>query len=103
VQSLGRLGSCLIHYHNARTVAGFAGLRCTRAGRTGHALRRLLLPVRMAADSTRIVARTLVRKPGYGRVAILAWPLIMLMVGFHVAGELAGYVRGPGDSPWQMR
>ncbi len=56
----------------------------------------------MAADSTR-VARTLVRKPEYRRVALLAWALITLMLGFHVAGELAGYLRGPGASPWQLR
>lgn len=58
---------------------------------------------RAARDSTRIVARTVVRKPAYRRVAILAWLLIMLMLCFHVAGELAGYVRGPGDSPRRVR
>ncbi|HUF91748.1 MAG TPA: hypothetical protein VMR23_05180 [Candidatus Limnocylindria bacterium] len=59
--------------------------------------------MRMAADGTRIVARTVVRRPEYRRVALLAWPLVTLMLGFHVAGELAGYVRGPGDSPWRLR
>jgi hypothetical protein len=73
-QSLGRLGSCLIHYHNARASTGFASLRCTRAERLGHALRRLLLPLRVAADSTRIVARTVVRKPAHRRVAVSRGP-----------------------------
>ena len=103
VQSLGRLGSCVIHYHNGRATTGFASLGFTRAQRLRQGLRRLLLPLRVAHDSARIVARTVVRKPAHRRVAILAWPLIMLMLCFHVAGELAGCVRGPGDSPRRVR
>jgi hypothetical protein len=103
VQSLGRLGSCLVHYHNARASTGFASLHFTRAQRLAHAVRRLLLPVRVAVDSTRIVARTVVRKPAYRRVAVLAWPLVTLMLCFHVAGELVGYARGPGSSPGRVR
>ena len=52
VQSLGRLGSCAIHYHNGRATAGFASLGSSRAQRLRHALRRLLLPLRVAGDSS---------------------------------------------------
>jgi hypothetical protein len=47
--------------------------------------------------------RIIIRKPDYSRVAVRACPLIMLMLVFHVAGELMGWVCGPGDSPRRVR
>jgi hypothetical protein len=100
---LGALGNCLIHYHDGRTSAGFARARLGRAQCTYHVLRELLMPLRVAKDTLRIVARMVVRKPAYRWQAVMSWPLMVVILHFHAAGELMGYLYGPGNSPHEMR
>ncbi len=103
VLPLGALGNCLIHYHDGRISAGFARARLGRGQRVFHVLRELLMPLRVVKDSSRIAARIVVRKPAYRWQALMSWPLMVVMLHFHAAGELMGYLYGPGDSPGRMR
>jgi hypothetical protein len=100
---LGALGNCLIHYHDGRTSAGFARAKLGRAQRVFHVLCALLTPLRVAKDSSRIVARMVVRKPAYRWQALMSWPLMVVILHFHAAGELMGNLYGPGNSPHRMR
>jgi hypothetical protein len=103
VLPLSALGNCLIHYHDGRCSAGFARARLGRAQCTYHVLRELLMPLRVAKDTVRIVARMVVRKPAYRWQAVMSWPLMVVILHFHAAGELMGYLYGPGNSPHGMR
>jgi hypothetical protein len=103
VQDLGAWGGCMIHFHDGRSTAALAGSRAGRARRVYLTLRALLLPLRVARDSTRIVARTVVRKPGYRALALRLWPLVAVVLCFHAGGEFAGYALGPGDSRRMLR
>ena len=103
VQPLGALGSCLIHYHDGRASAGFIRAKLGRAQRVYHVLRALLMPLRVAKDSLRIVARMVAHKPAYRWQALVSWPLIVVILHFHAAGELMGYLYGPGNSPHRLR
>jgi len=103
VLPLGALGNCLIHYHDGRTSAGFARAKLGRAQCIYHVLRALLMPLRVAKDSLRITARMVVRKPAYRWQALMSWPLIVVILHFHAAGELMGYLYGPGNSPHRLR
>ncbi len=103
VQSLGFWGSCLIHYHDARVVAGFYLPRISTLTRLLRIAKCLALPARVLIATTRITVRTMLRKPRHRRHALLSSPLIALLLCFHTAGELVGYLAGPGDSPSRMR
>ncbi len=103
VQDLGAWGGCMIHFHDGRSTAAIASSRASGPRRVYLALRGLLLPLRVARDTARIVARIVVRKPAHRGVAIRVAPLVAVVLCFHAAGELAGYTLGPGDSPMLLR
>jgi hypothetical protein len=96
-QSLGWDGTVRIHYHAGRTFASFIRRRLD-----GLALMRLagvlLIPyVRFA--------RTMVvgYRKGYGTVLLRAWPLVLWLYLVQTAGQITGFVAGPGDSPRKVR
>jgi hypothetical protein len=99
VQSLGFGGTLAVHFHNGRCQAGFdaAALRARRlAG-------MVLAPLRIVRGTALVVLRTVLRKRRCAREAVLASPLIALLLSAHVAGEVVGLLAGPGDSPRHMR
>jgi hypothetical protein len=94
-QSHGWAGTFASHFHNGRSIAGFrlqqmGGLdRLARIGST------VIIP-------PFLLYRTLRNVHGKGRLddGILASvPLIVPLVFCHAAGELIGYIKGPGNSP----
>jgi len=103
VQSLGLLGSCLIHYHDGRCAAGFDLPRISRRARLLRILNGLALPVRVLFWTARLTLRIAVRKPRHRRRAFVASPLVAALYCFHLAGELMGYIAGPDQSPSRLR
>ena len=94
-QSHDWAGTFASHFHNGRSIAGFrlqqmGGLdRLARIGST------VIIP-------PFLLYRTLRNVHGKGRLddGILASvPLIVPLVFCHAAGELIGYIKGPGNSP----
>jgi hypothetical protein len=103
VQSLGFLGSCLIHYHDGRCTAGFHLPCVSRRTWLFQLAKGLALPVRVLIDSLRITLRIALRKPHHCSHALASAPLIAVLLCFHAAGEFVGYLTGPGSSPSQLR
>ena len=103
VQSLGFVGSCLIHYHDGRCAAGFNLPRISYGARLLRILKGLALPLRVLFWTARLTLRIAVRKPRHRRRAVVAAPLVALLYCFHLAGELAGTIAGPGRSPSRLR
>jgi hypothetical protein len=103
VQSLGVRGTLAINFHNGRCQAGFARACLTAAERRRRIAAMALAPVRIGAGTGRIVLRIAIRKGRHRREALLAAPLVALILTAHVAGEAMGLLRGPGDSPRHMR
>lgn len=96
-QSLGFVGTVVIHFHAGRTMAGF---------RRQHLDARQL--VRLAATPLipvlrfgRIVALTAPR--GYGPQLRRAGAAIWLLLVTQTVGQVVGYLAGPGDSPRQVQ
>src|SRR5258705_81384 len=96
VQSFGFPGSCFIHYHEGRTVAGFHLARIPPRARLFGIAKCLALPLRVAVATARITARTIVRNPRHLRPALASFPLVAVLLSCHIAGELFGYLFGPG-------
>lgn len=103
VQSLGLGGSCAIHFHDGRCIGA------SRRSHYGHwrlrveIVKDLMLPLRVPVATVRVIARAMRRHPSLRRTAVLGLPWVAAMTAFHAAGELAGVVAGPGDSPARMR
>jgi hypothetical protein len=100
VQSLGLRGTCAIHFHDGRSIAGFrlrAGMPVVeRAARLAACfamppllLGRTVLPLLAKRRRLAIVAASV--------------PVIALLVCFRAAGALVGLLAGPGDSPRHIR
>jgi hypothetical protein len=103
VQSLGARGTLAVNFHNGRCQAGFALVRLTAVARLRRIAAMVLAPARIGIDTCRIVLRIAIRKRRHRREAILAAPLVALVLAAHVAGEAIGLLRGPGGSPRHMR
>ena len=88
IQSLGGLGSCLIHFHDARTLSASQRSRMSPAQWLLRLLKTLLLPLRVVINTPRIVLRTTWCKPAYRRPALLCLPWIAMILCFHYSGEL---------------
>ena len=96
-QSLGFTGTVAIHYHAGRTFGGF---------RRHH--RDLRQVVRMLATPVIPIARfmrtaRLVTGKGYGRELRRAAPAIWLLLVAQTAGQVVGFISGPGDSPGKVQ
>jgi len=92
-QSLGLRRHSAGHFHNARSIAAFRRVRGS-AGET--AVRALATPALPALMLWRTV------RAAYGRcrtaTVARALPALVWFLACHAAGELAGYVGGPGAS-----
>jgi hypothetical protein len=94
-QSHGFFRTFATHFHNGRSIAGFrlpdlSGFeRLARIGST------VILP-------PYLLWRTLLNVHEKGRLAgriLASVPLVIPLVFCHAAGELIGYIKGPGNSP----
>jgi hypothetical protein len=94
-QSRGFLRTCASHFHNGRSIAGFrladlTGLeRLARIGSTA-----ILPPFLLWLTLRNINAKGRLRGELLASV-----PLVAPLTICHAAGELIGYLAGPGDSP----
>jgi len=103
VQSLGIWGSCMIHFHDGRTLAGFKRAQLSLGPWLARLVKVLLLPVRVLGNAPRIALRTAWRKPVYRRPALGSVPWLAVVLCFHYAGELLGHLAGPGSSPHRLQ
>jgi hypothetical protein len=86
-----------LEFHNGRTVAGFQRLRA----RPKDVLRVLLAPILPLYRATRAVRQVRGRE-GSSEQLRTAVPAILWLQYCFGAGELLGYLAGPGDSPSQL-
>ena len=96
-QAMGVRGTSIIEFHNGRTVAGF---RRTRFGLPE--LARLVLAPGLALYRAVRTVRTARRKridPAILRRTVV--PVVWLQACY-AAGEVLGYLAGPGDSPRRL-
>ena len=103
VQSLGVAGSCRIHYDDGRCSAGFQRAELSRREWLVQLVRGVALPFRVVHDTARLAVRIALRKPTHRLRALTTAPFVALLLCFHAAGELVGYVAGPGNSPARLR
>jgi hypothetical protein len=96
-QSMGFWGTSAAEYHNGRTVAGFRRGSFARSD----LLRVAAFPILPLYRSLRAI-RTAFRKDIPPSAVIRAIPLVVYLQYAHGAGELLGYVAGPGDSPRRL-
>jgi hypothetical protein len=96
-ESLDARATAVIHFDDGRTISGF---RRTRMG-SGDWLRLLAAPLLPLYRTARVVRTAVVR--GHGRTVLPAVPWLVVLEYAHEAGEVAGYVFGPGRSPYGLR
>ncbi len=96
-QSLGFSGTLAIHYHAGRTISGFR----RRQMDTRQVIRILATPLVPVARFARLVG--IATPKGYGRIVARAAPAIWLLLVAQTAGQVVGYVAGPGDSPRRVQ
>lgn len=102
VQSLGLRGTCAIHFHDGRSIVG--GRRRESHWRRGlDVAKGIALPLRAVVAMARVVTRTARRDPALRPIALRSAPLVLLLVSARTAGELAGALAGPGESPSRLR
>jgi hypothetical protein len=86
----------LAHFHNGRTTGGLS-----RAGMPGRMRARMIarsfvMPFRLFGQ----VYREILRRPERRRPGVLAAPFVFVLQCAHAFGEMVGYIRGPGTSPF---
>lgn len=99
IQSLGLRGTCRIHFHTGRCIAGFRLPQLS-------AFRRLLRIGSCALLPAHLILRTSItafRKKCCRRKIFIGLPLLAVFAFCHTLGELAGYLSGPGNSPQMAR
>ncbi len=97
-QEWGFWGTFAAHFHNGRSIAGF---RLSRIAWIERVLRLggcAILP----AYLLRVTILPAIRKRRLIKPALMSLPLATLVVTCHAAGELLGYLAGPGRSPRQL-
>lgn len=94
-QSHGFLGTLAMHFHNGRSIAGFRLPDLSGPGRVARVLSTALLPPFLFYRTLGNLARK--RRLTGGVLASV--PLLAALVVCHAAGELVGYLTGPGGSP----
>ncbi|MDX6697880.1 MAG: hypothetical protein QOE65_1277 [Solirubrobacteraceae bacterium] len=98
-QSLGFGGTLAVNFHAARTAAG---LRAREMGRARALLRALATPVRHSG-AIALHLRAVWRKRRLRGRLVAVSPWVALVAGCAVAGTLAGFAAGPGDSARHIR
>lgn len=96
-ESLSPGDTAVIHFDDGRTISGF---RRVRMG-SGDWLRLLAAPLLPLYRTSRVVRQAVVR--GRGRTVLAALPWLLLLEYCHEAGEVVGYLFGPGRSPYGLR
>lgn len=96
-ESLGPRATAVIHFDDGRTVAGF---RRHRMGR-GDWLRVFGAPLLPLYRTARVVRNALAK--GRSGTVLTALPWLLALEYCHGAGELIGYLRGAGRSPYGLR
>lgn len=94
VQSHGRIGSVLVHFHNGRATTGLRELPSPR-----DRARRMLESVALVPIHLRATWREVARRPGERRAALPALPWVAALLCAHAAGQVVGVLAGPGTSP----
>lgn len=96
-QSLGTRGTTEIHYHAGRTFAGFLRQRMDRTAWLRFAGVLVVPYVRFGR------AMLLGARKGYGPELRRAWPAVLWLYLVQAAGQVVGFVAGPGDSPRRVQ
>jgi hypothetical protein len=99
VQCLGFAGTCATHFHNGRSIAGFRVARMGALGRVARLAGCAILPPYLFARTL----ATILRKRRFVREGLASLPFVVLLVLCHTAGEVVGYVAGPGTSPQHLQ
>ena len=97
-QSHGILKTCASHFHNGRSIAGFRLPHLTGARRLARIGSTAILPPFLLWLTLRNIS-------GKGRLRgelLASVPLLVPLAVCHAAGELIGYLAGPGDSPRRL-
>jgi hypothetical protein len=96
-ESLGVRATAVIHFDDGRTISGF------RRRRMGHGdwLRLIASPLLPLYRTSRVVRNAVVK--GHGRTVLTALPWLVALEYCHGVGELMGYLRGAGRSPYGLR
>lgn len=97
-QSHGILRTCASHFHNGRSIAGFRLPDLTGFARLARIGSTVILPPFLLYLTLRNVARKGQLEDG----VLASAPLLLPLVVCHAAGELVGYIAGPGDSPKRL-
>jgi hypothetical protein len=97
-QSHGFWNTFAVHFHNGRSIAGF------RRGdiSTAELIWRLATRPAVPAILTLRAAIAVVRKRRLVGTFVVALPLVIALACCHTAGEVAGFIAGPGGSPQQI-
>jgi hypothetical protein len=96
-ERLGTRATAVIHFDDGRTISGFRRRRMA----AGDWLRLVAAPVLPLYRAARVV-RSAVTK-GRGGTVVAALPWLVALEYCHEAGEFAGYLAGPGRSPYGLR
>ena len=98
-QSIGFLGTCLLHFHGSRVVAGF---RRGRIGKPELIVRLLACAAMPPLLFARVLGTVLAKRRRLGRF-VASSPLLGLLVCLRAAGACAGFITGAGDSARYVR
>jgi hypothetical protein len=93
LQSEGWVGTVALQFHNARAVAGLRGSRPSARDR----LRLIGAPVLAWIRTVRVVGESR-RKGVPWRTVMSCAPVWLALLHVKAAGDIAGYLLGPGDS-----
>jgi hypothetical protein len=96
-ERLGTRATAVIHFDDGRTISGFRRRRMA----AGDWLRLIAAPVLPLYRTARVVRNGVAK--GRARTVAAALPWIVALEYCHEAGEVAGYVAGPGRSPYGLR
>jgi hypothetical protein len=98
-QSLGFLGTCRLHFHGSRAVAGF---RLNGIGWSERIVRLAACAVMPPLLFARALVTVLAKRRLLGRV-VASTPCLALLVCIRAAGAAVGLMTGPGHSPQRIR
>ena len=98
IQSHSLRRTVAAHFHNGRSTASLPFRRPPARELARRSAHSLILPALLLTDTM----RTLRHKPGYRRVAVRAFPFMVVLTCSHATGELVGTLFGPGTSPERL-
>lgn len=99
IQSLGFSGTCRMHFHTGRNIAGFRIQQLSRFGRMLRLLSCIILPFFLVLRTL----FTVFKKRRHRSILIKGLPILFLLAICHTTGECLGYISGPGNSPMMIR